>query len=194
MHPAWWFDLLTTEPLEFASLSRFDGTVAELVNQMFDPSVTFEDLAWLRGQWDGPLIIKGIQSVGDARLCVEHGADAIVLSNHGGRQLDRAPTPLRRLPEVLDAVGDEMEVYIDGGVLSGADVVAAVATGATACLVGRAYLYGLMAGGRPGVVRALEILQSEIARTMQLLGVSAVNDLSPELVSTQVGDRNRQRL
>lgn len=169
-HPAWWFDLLTTEPLEFASLHRFDGTVAELVAQMFDPSATIADLAWLREVWDGPLVVKGIQSVADARAVVESGADAVVVSNHGGRQLDRAPTPLETLPAVAEAVGDRVEVYVDGGVLSGGDVVAALALGARAVLVGRAYLFGLMAGGERGVQRAADILRDEVAGTLALLG------------------------
>jgi L-lactate dehydrogenase (cytochrome) len=159
LHPAWWFDLLTTEPLEFASLNRFEGTVAELVGRMFDPAATIDDLAWLRSVWDGPLVIKGIQTVADARSVVSAGADAVVVSNHGGRQLDRAPTPLEVLPAVVDAVGDRAEVYVDGGVLSGGDVVAAVAFGARAALVGRAYLYGLMAGGERGVQRTADILR-----------------------------------
>ncbi len=153
-HPAWWIDLLTTEPLEFASMSHFDGTIAELVATMFDPSATMADLDWLRSVWDGPLVVKGIQTPADARAVVERGADAVVVSNHGGRQLDRAPTPLEVLPEVVDAVGDRAEVYVDGGVMSGADVVAGVAHGARAVLVGRAYLYGLMAAGERGVDRA----------------------------------------
>lgn len=150
LHPAWWFDLLTTEPLEFASLNRFEGTVAELVGRMFDPAATMGDLAWLRSVWDGPLIVKGIQTVADARAVVDAGADAVIVSNHGGRQLDRSPTPLEMLPAVVDAVGDRAEVYVDGGILSGSDVVAAVAFGARAALVGRAYLYGLMAGASAG--------------------------------------------
>jgi L-lactate dehydrogenase (cytochrome) len=181
-HPAWWANLVTTAPLEFATLSSFDGTVAELVGQLFDPSVTFEDLAVLRAMWDGPLIVKGIQTVDDARAVVDHGADALVVSNHGGRQLDRAPTPLRRLPEIVAAVGDRAEVYLDGGITSGADVVAAVAHGARACLVGRAYLYGLMAGGQDGVERAGSILRADIVRTLQLLGVSDIGELHPDLV------------
>lgn len=181
-HPAWWFDLLTTEPLEFASLHRFDGTVAELVAQMFDPSATIADLAWLREVWDGPLVVKGIQSVADARAVVESGADAVVVSNHGGRQLDRAPTPLETLPAVAEAVGDRVEVYVDGGVLSGGDVVAALALGARAVLVGRAYLFGLMAGGERGVQRAADILRDEVAGTLALLGVPDVNDLGIEHV------------
>ena len=178
-HPWWWFNLLTTEPLVFASLTSWEGTVAELINQMFDPSLTPRDLSWLRESWSGPLIVKGIQHVDDARMVVDHGADAVVVSNHGGRQLDRAPTPLEVLPTVVDAVGDRAEVLVDGGVQSGADVVAAVALGAKACLVGRAYLYGLMAGGERGVQRAVDILTSEITRTMQLLGTDSVSRLEP---------------
>ncbi len=177
LHPAWWFDLLTTEPLEFASLNRFEGTVAQLGGKMFDPAATMRDLAWLRSIWDGPLVVKGIQTTSDARAVVEAGADAVIVSNHSGRQLDRAPTPLEVLPAVVDAVGDRAEVYVDGGILSGSDIVAAVAFGARAALVGRAYLYGLMAGGERGVHRATEILTEEIASTLALLGVTRVTDL-----------------
>jgi L-lactate dehydrogenase (cytochrome) len=182
LHPAWWFDLLTTEPLTFASLTSSEGTVAELINRIFDPVLNFDDLSWLRGIWSKPLLVKGILTVEDARAVVDLGADAIVVSNHGGRQLDRAPTPLEQLPAIVDAVGDRAEVYMDGGIRSGADVVAAVAFGARACLVGRAYLYGLMAGGERGVQRATDILSAEIARTMQLLGVTRVSELSRDHV------------
>ena len=127
-------------------------------------------------------MIKGIQTVDDARAVVEAGADAIVISNHGGRQLDRAPTPLEQLPSIAAAVGDRAEVYVDGGVLNGGDVIAAVAMGARAVLVGRAYLYGLMAGGERGVTRAGEMLRKEAVRTMQLLGVRQVADLTPDRV------------
>ncbi len=106
-HPAWWMNLLTTEPLRFASLRSWEGTVAELMNKTLDPGVTIDDLDWLRSRWSGPLIVKGVQSVEDARLVVEHGADGVVLSNHGGRQLDRAPVPLEQLPYVVDALGDD---------------------------------------------------------------------------------------
>ena len=177
LHPAWWFDLLTTEALEFASLNRFEGTVAELVGRMFDPSITMADLSWLRSVWPGPLVVKGIQHVDDARAVVDAGADAVVVSNHGGRQLDRAPIPLEALADVVDAVGDRAEVYVDGGILSGSDLVAAVALGARAGLVGRAYLYGLMAGGERGVQRAADILHAEVTTTLALLGVTRVEDL-----------------
>jgi L-lactate dehydrogenase (cytochrome) len=176
-HPAWWMNVLTTEPLTFASFSSSGGSVAELINRLFDPGVTFEDLALLREMWAGPLVVKGIQTVEDACAVVNLGADAIVVSNHGGRQLDRAPTPLEQLPRIVDAIGDRAEVYLDGGILSGADVVAAVAFGARACLVARAYLYGLMAGGERGVERAGQILRTDIVRTMQLLGVRSLDEL-----------------
>ncbi len=181
-HPRWWFDLLSTDALEFASLNRFDGTVAELVASMFDPAATLADLSWLREIWGGPLVVKGIQTAADARMVVDAGADAVIVSNHGGRQLDRAPTPLERLPEVIDAVGERAEVYLDGGVLDGADVVAAVAFGARAVSVGRAYLYGLMAGGERGVQRATDILAREMETTMALLGVASVAELGSEHV------------
>jgi L-lactate dehydrogenase (cytochrome) len=181
-HPSWWFNLLSTDPLEFASLTSSQGTVAELINRMFDPSLTVRDLSWLRETWSGPLLVKGIQHVDDARMVADAGADAVVVSNHGGRQLDRAVTPLELLPAVVEAVGDRTEVLLDGGVRSGADVVAAVALGARACLVGRAYLYGLMAGGERGVRRAVDILAGELVRTMQLLGADGVDALEPALV------------
>ena len=177
MHPAWWTNLLTTEALAFASLTSWDGTVAELINTLFDPSMTMADLEWIRSQWDGPLIIKGIQTVEDARRVVDAGADAIVLSNHGGRQLDRAPVPIRLLPDVKDVIGERAEILVDTGVMSGADVVAAMALGADAVLVGRAYLYGLMAGGERGVERAVQILEAEVRRTMALLGARTISEL-----------------
>jgi len=182
LHPGWWFDKLTTEPLQFAVFSETGGTVADLINRVFDPTITFEDLTWIRDAWDGPIVIKGIQTVEDACRVVDAGADGIVISNHGGRQLDRAPTPLEQLPPIAEAVGERAEVYVDGGVLNGADVIASVALGARAVLVGRAYLYGLMAGGERGVARAGELLRKEAVRTMQLLGVRSVSELEPSRV------------
>ena len=178
--PAWWLNILTTEPLKFAAMSNFDGTVEELIAHMFDPTITNEDVIWLRGRWPRKLIIKGIQNVKDARLVADLGADALVISNHGGRQLDRTRPPLALLSEVLDAVGDRCEVLIDTGVRSGADVLAARALGASAAMIGRPYLYGLMAGGEPGVDRVLQILKAEYVRTMQLLGATTTDELSPD--------------
>ena len=151
--------------------------MAELITQMFDPTLNWSDVTWLKDHWSGPIVVKGIQSVEDAVRAADHGADAVVVSNHGGRQLDRAPTTFELLPDVVDAVGDRIEVYVDGGIMDGADVVAAVAQGATAAFAGRAYLYGLMAGGEHGVDRALQMLSEGVARTMQLLGVTSVKEL-----------------
>lgn len=181
-HPGWWFNLLTTRPLEFASLNHWNGTVADLVQHMFDPAAVLDDLRWLRSEWPHGLIVKGIQHVDDARAVVDAGANGVVVSNHGGRQLDRACTPLELLPDVVDAVGDRADVFVDTGITTGADIVAAVGLGATAVLVGRAYLYGLMAGGERGVTQALAILHKEAARTLQLLGVPDVNAVGPEHV------------
>ena len=181
--PQWWIDFLTTEPLAFASLDRWSGTVAELLDTMFDPTVTFEDLAWIKSQWPGKLVVKGIQTVADAQAVADLGADGIVLSNHGGRQLDRAPIPFHLLPQVAPAVGDRTEVILDTGIMSGADIVASIALGARFTLVGRAYLYGLMAGGEAGVDRMIEILSEQISRTMRLLGVASLDELVPEHVT-----------
>jgi L-lactate dehydrogenase (cytochrome) len=182
-HPRWWFDLLTTEPLTFANLTDTGGTVAELIDRMFDPALAIADLEWARERWPGKLVAKGVQSVADARRVVDAGADGVVLSNHGGRQLDRASVPLELVPAVREALEGRGEVLVDTGIMTGADVVAAIAFGAHAALVGRAYLYGLMAGGERGVARAVRILTDEVARTMALLGVSRVAELRREHVS-----------
>ena len=177
--PWWWFDFLTTDPLEFASLSSWQGTVAELLDFMFDPTVTYDDLKWVKSQWPGKLVVKGVQTLDDAKKLAKLGVDGIVLSNHGGRQLDRAPIPFHLLPQVVKAVGKDTEVQLDTGIMSGADIVAAVALGARFTLIGRAYLYGLMAGGEAGVNRTFEILSEQMARTMRLLGVTHLEELTP---------------
>ncbi|MFD7552243.1 alpha-hydroxy acid oxidase [Streptomyces sp. NPDC059816] len=187
LRPWWWLNLLTTPPLEFASLTQWQGTAADLGNLMFDPAATADDVAWLREVWPGKLIVKGVQTAEDARVIVGLGVDAVVVSNHGGRQLDRSPVPLEELPAVVSAVDGAAEVYLDGGVRSGADAVAAVCMGATAVLVGRAYLYGLMAGGEAGVRRVLDILSAEVKQTMQLLGATSVKDLTPDRVRLRAG-------
>ncbi|MFI5436623.1 alpha-hydroxy-acid oxidizing protein [Rhodococcus baikonurensis] len=181
--PRWWFDLLTTEPLSFASLGRLSGTVASHVNSTFDATVTFEDLVWITDQWPNKLVVKGIQTIEDARAVVDLGVDGIVLSNHGGRQLDRAPVPFHLLPQVARELSNDTEILLDSGIMSGADIVAAIALGAQFTLVGRAYLYGLMAGGEAGVRRAVEILSSQVTRTMQLLGVTSLAELTPQHVT-----------
>ncbi|MGO9549423.1 alpha-hydroxy acid oxidase [Mycobacterium sp.] len=183
LRPRWWFDLLTTEPLSFASLDRWSGTVGEYLDTMFDPSLTFDDLAWIKSQWPGKLVVKGIQTLDDARAVVDLGVDGIVLSNHGGRQLDRAPVPFHLLPAVARDLRAHTEILVDTGVMSGADIVAAIALGARSVLIGRAYLYGLMAGGEAGVRRAVDILSGQLTRTMKLLGVSCLEELSPQHVT-----------
>ncbi len=177
--PAWWMNFLTTEPLAFASLDSWSGTVADLLDTMFDPTVTYDDLAWIRQQWPGKVVVKGVQSVADAARLADAGVDAVLLSNHGGRQLDRAPVPFHLLPQVVKEVGSDVEVHLDTGIMSGQDIVAAIAHGAHFTLIGRAYLYGLMAGGRDGVDRTIEILQGQIERTMRLLGVRSLDELEP---------------
>lgn len=181
--PWWWWDFLTTPPLQFASLSSWSGTVAELLDVMFDPTVDFDDLKWIKKQWPGKVVVKGVQTVDDAKKLAKLGVDGIVLSNHGGRQLDRAPIPFHLLPKVAKEVGKDMEIHLDTGIMSGADIVASVALGARFTLIGRAYLYGLMAGGQRGVERALSILQDEMTRTMRLLGVASLEELEPKHVT-----------
>jgi L-lactate dehydrogenase (cytochrome) len=180
--PRWLFDSLTTEPLAFETLGD-SRDVMTLINTAFDPAVTLSDLDWLRSQWQGPIVVKGVQRVDDAVDIVSAGADAIALSNHGGRQLDRAATPLELLPRVVDALDDSIEVYLDGGVRSGADVAAAIALGARATLVARPYLYALMAAGERGVDRMAQLLADDLTRTLKLLGVASVADLKNDLVS-----------
>jgi L-lactate dehydrogenase (cytochrome) len=181
--PAWWINFLTTEPLAFASLTSWSGTVAELLDAMFDPTVTYDDLRWIRDQWPGKVVVKGVQTLEDAKRLADLGVDAITLSNHGGRQLDRAPIPFHLLPDVAREVGKDLEVHLDTGIMSGADIVASVALGARFTMVGRAYLYGLMAGGRAGVDRMIQILGEQVARTMRLLGVASLEELTPNHVT-----------
>ena len=181
--PWWWFDFLTTPKLEFASLKSTGGTVGELLDSAMDPTISYEDLEVIRSMWPGKIVIKGVQNIPDAKRLLDHGVDGLILSNHGGRQLDRAPVPFRLLPELVREVGSEATIMIDTGIMNGADVIASVALGAKFTIIGRAYLYGLMAGGRAGVDRAIEILSEEVVRTMKLLGVSNVEELEPRHVT-----------
>jgi L-lactate dehydrogenase (cytochrome) len=180
--PTWLFDALTTEPLAFESLGAAEDVMG-IINAVFDPAVTLADLDWLRTQWAGSIVIKGVQRVDDALKVVSAGAEGIAVSNHGGRQLDRAVTPLELLPAVVEAVGDSAEVYLDGGVRSGADVAAAVAFGARAAFVARPYLYALMAGGEEGVDHLSALLLEDYSRTLKLLGVASTGELCRDLVS-----------
>jgi L-lactate dehydrogenase (cytochrome) len=159
-------------------------------------TVTWEDLRWIREAWSGPLVIKGVLTAEDARRAIDEGASAIVVSNHGGRQLDCVPASLQVLPEIVEAVNGQIEVLMDGGVRRGTDVIKAICLGAKAVLVGRAYAYGLAAGGPTGVRRAIEILRSEIERTLKLLGCSSISALDPTYVnvSTFWRERNLENL
>lgn len=181
--PWWWIDFLTTPKLEFASLSTTGGTVGELLNAAMDPTISYDDLDVIREMWPGKIVVKGVQNVEDSWRLIDRGVDGIVLSNHGGRQLDRAPIPFHLLPEVVREVGRDATVMVDTGIMNGADIVASIALGAKFTLIGRAYLYGLMAGGRAGVDRTIEILRTEIERTMTLLGVSSLGELEPRHVT-----------
>ena len=180
--PEWVWNFLTTPPLQFAAMNKWDGTVGELLDYMFDPTMTFEDLKWIRQQWKGTLTVKGIQNVEDAKRCAKYGVDAVLLSNHGGRQLDRAPVPFHLLGQVKKELKKDMEVHVDTGIMHGGDVLAAIAHGADFTYIGRAYLYGLMAGGQEGVERALTIMEGQMSRSMKLLGVSSLEELEPKHV------------
>lgn len=181
--PEWWMNFLTTPQLEFASLSNTGGTVADLMTNAFDPTISEDDLEIIRQIWPGKIVVKGIQTLKDARRMVDAGVDGILLSNHGGRQLDRAPVPFQLLPKVARELGSDTTILLDTGVTNGADVVAAHALGADFVLVGRAWLYGLMAGGRAGVDKMIEIMEAEIRRTMGLLGAASVDELNPSHVT-----------
>ncbi len=196
VHPGWTWAFVRSDPIVFANVATSRGgtgtdpsgdgrdpvTLSDYVNSQFDPNLSWDDVEWFRSMWDGPLILKGIQSVADAVLAAEHGIEAIALSNHGGRQLDSAPAPIELVAPVVDAVGDRIEVICDGGVRRGSDIVKAVALGAKACMAGRAYLYGLGAAGERGVDHVLATLLTDVRRTMALCGASSVGDLTPDLV------------
>ena len=190
VHPGWTWRFLRSEPIRFANVRDAVGvgdgstavTLSEYVNTQFDPGLSWRDVEWMRSVWAGPLVIKGIQTVDDARLAADAGVEAIALSNHGGRQLDSAPATLDLVAPVADAVGDRLEIICDGGVRRGSDIVKAVALGARACMAGRAYLYGLGAAGERGVDHVLGLLDADVRRTMALVGASTVAELGRELV------------
>lgn len=181
-HPNWWINALTTDPLKFAAFDGGAEQFMELTNRMFDPQVTFEDLRWLRKIWPGKIVVKGILNQADAQTVIDCGADAIVVSNHGGRQLDNAAAPLKVLPGIRSALGNHAEIYLDSGVRSGVDMAAAIALGANAVMIGRPYLYGIMAGGEQGVQRVTQIFDEGFRRTMALLGAARVQELGPHLL------------
>ncbi|WP_415855892.1 alpha-hydroxy-acid oxidizing protein [Sinomonas sp. G460-2] len=180
--PYWWLNKLATAPINFASLRDYPGTSADVAGMLFDPGLDWDDLEWLRGAWPHRLLVKGVLNPHDARRTVELGADGVVVSNHGGRQLDRTPSTLEALPPIREAVGPDATVLLDSGVRNGQDIIAAIARGADAVMIGRAYLFGLMAGGERGVERAVEILRAEYRRGLQLLGLDATSKIAPHHV------------
>jgi len=182
-HPGWTWSFVRAEPIVFSNLAGRAGdgsdavSLAAYVNSQFDPTLSWRDLEWFRARWNGPIVLKGVQTVEDARLAADAGVEAIALSNHGGRQLDGAPPPIELVAPVVDAVGERLEVICDGGVRRGSDVVKTVALGARAVMVGRAYLYGLGAGGEHGVDHVLALLGEGVARTLALIGRASVAGL-----------------
>jgi L-lactate dehydrogenase (cytochrome) len=196
-HPYWAMHLALNSDFELKNVShRIDklgeqgalGLIA-YVNEQLDRTITWQDAAWLAKQWDGPFVIKGIQSAEDAKHAVEAGASAIMISNHGGRQLESAPAPVDCIVPIRKAVGDSLELIVDGGVKRGTHIIKALALGANACSVGRGYLYGLSAGGQKGVERALELYRSELLRDMALLGCTKISDINSDYIRLVAGGR-----
>jgi L-lactate dehydrogenase (cytochrome) len=184
LHPAWTWAFVRSEPIRFANVVGRDVgdgaspvTLSDYINTQFDPELSWRDVEWLRSVWSGPIVIKGIQTVDDARLAADAGVQAIALSNHGGRQLDGAPAALSLVAPVAEAVGGRVEIICDGGVRRGSDIVKALAAGADACMAGRAYLYALGAAGERGVERMLEWFRADLVRTMMLVGADDVAGL-----------------
>ena len=193
--PGWLVDFLRNDPIVFSNVAvstarlgddTEDGSsavrLADYINSQFDPKLSWHDVAWIREQWGGPVILKGIQSVADAEIAVSEGIDAIALSNHGGRRLDASPAIIDLVAPVADAVGASIEIYCDGGVRRGSDVVKAVALGADAAMIGRPHLYALAAGGEAGVTQLLDFFQQGIEQTMALIGISTLAEASAEMV------------
>lgn len=187
--PRWVWSVLKAKRKTFGNISGYVpgmenvNSLAQWTNDQFDPALNWKDVAWIKSIWPGKLIIKGIIDPEDAKIAVDVGADAIVVSNHGGRQLDGAPSSISALPKVVETVGTKTEVMFDGGIRTGADIMRALALGARSCLIGRAYVYGLGAGGQAGVAKAIEILRKELDVTMALCGVSRVEDIGPQVIA-----------
>lgn len=184
MHPVWGMNFLRHPRCELENvIHRVDHIgggampLIQYVNSQFDRTISWDDAAWLAEQWDGPFIIKGIQSPGDAERALDIGASGLMVSNHGGRQLDGAPAPVDCIAPIRDAIGDQLELIVDGGIRRGTDIIKAIAQGANACSIGRPYLYGLAAGGQKGVEHALHLLKTEVERSMALLGCNAISKL-----------------
>lgn len=191
-YPGWLYRALIRKDLEMVNITAsksaqsIEGSIRDFIDEQMDRSLTFKDVEWLAARWDGPLVVKGVQTVEDCRKAADAGATAVMLSNHGGRQLESAPAPMDCVAAVADALRDRLEIICDGGIRRGNHVVKALAAGANACSIGRAYLFGLAAGGEAGVERALTILKEEFERTMALVGCNAVDKLSRSYVQRRV--------
>ncbi|MGE5162776.1 MAG: L-lactate dehydrogenase [Sphingobacteriales bacterium] len=194
--PSWVFSILKGKSKTFGNLAGHVkgmdnvNSLAQWTNSQFDPALNWKDVEWIKKIWPGKLIIKGILDVEDAKTAVRLGADAIVVSNHGGRQLDGAPSSISALPAIAQAVGSDTEVLFDGGIRTGSDLLRALGSGARACLIGRAYIYGLGAGGKAGVVKAIDILKKELSVAMALTGTTSVKEIGPQVI---VGGEKKKR-
>ena len=193
-HPGWLYRALIRKDLEMVNVTRsntfgergIEGSIREFIEDQMDRSLTWRDVEWLRERWDGPLVVKGVQTVDDCRRAADAGATAVMISNHGGRQLESAPAPVDCIADVADALGKRLEIICDGGIRRGNHIVKALASGATACSVGRAYLYGLAAGGQAGVEHALSILREEFERTLALIGCNSIEKLDRNFAKRRV--------
>lgn len=187
-HPHWLYRALVRKDLEMVNITRsnlaqtINGSIRDYIDNELDRSLTWRDVEWLAARWDGPLVIKGVQTVADCRKAADAGATAVMLSNHGGRQLESSPAPVDCIAAVADALHDRLEIICDGGIRRGNHIVKALAEGANACSIGRAYLFGLAAGGETGVLRALTILRDECERTLALIGCNSVSKLDRSFV------------
>jgi L-lactate dehydrogenase (cytochrome) len=189
LHPSWTLDFLRNDPITFAVVAErkdLNGetavTLSDYINSQFDPALSWDDVAWLRGIWDGALVLKGVQSAEDALLAVEAGVDGIMVSNHGGRQLDGSPPIIELIEPISQAVDGRITVICDGGIRRGGDVFKALALGADCVSIGRAYLYGLGAAGERGVTMALNMIRNELSMTMALVGVTRIEDIHRNMV------------
>lgn len=192
-HPGWLIRAVLGKDLDMVNITRSDSAakavkqgVRDFIDRELERSLTWKDVEWLRARWDGALVIKGVQTVEDCRKAADAGATAVMLSNHGGRQLESAPAPVDCIAAVADALRDRLEIICDGGIRRGTHVVKAIALGANACSIGRAYLFALAAGGEAGVERALTLLRDEVARTMALLGCNSIGKLGRSYVNKRV--------
>ncbi len=194
--PGWIRSVLSAKRRTFGNIvGHVEGvtdtsSLGEWVQSQFDPALNWDDVKWIRKAWKGPLVLKGILEVEDAKLAVAHGADAIVVSNHGGRQLDGAPSSISALPNIVEAIGNKTEVLFDGGIRSGQDVMRAVALGAKACMIGRAYIYGLGAMGEEGVSEAIGFIRKELETTMALTGMNTIGEIGPQVIVKSGWPRN----